>query len=175
MPFTSLTEPPSARFLFCLPLFPTSQAASPPAPLHFLSYRFRSGGRLGFIVGGQGPRRSVIRKEHNREGSSSPEVQAGGASPPSTHPSIRPSILEFNQRHTIGCHLLPDALAGGKQCCCHKPFKVRRLFKASPSSTLISVNLVSLGTREKGAREKSSSFNCVYLFIYLFTDAFPAC
>lgn len=92
LPFTSLTEPPSARFLFCLPLFPTSQAASPPAPPHFLSYRFRSGGRLGFIVCGQGQRRSVIRKEHNREGSSSTEVKAGGASPPSTHPCIHPSI-----------------------------------------------------------------------------------
>lgn len=83
------------------------------------------------------------------------------------HPSIHPSILEFNQRHTIGCHLLPDALAGGKQCCCQKPFKVRRLFKASSSSTLVSVNLVSQGTREReSVKNQAHLIVFIYLFIY---------
>ena len=139
LPFTSLTEPPVCSF----PIFSASHSflhpeRRRPSSLPVLSSLW-SGGRLADSQSlAKAPRRSVIRMRHNREGSSSGEVEGGGGGggegTAAIYPPIHPSILEFNQWHTIGCHLLPDAAAGERRRCCHKPFGVRRLFKASSSS-----------------------------------------
>lgn len=48
---------------------------------------------------------------------------------------------------------------------------MRRPFKASSSSMVVSVNLVSLGTRERKPVKNQAN---LVIFIYLFTDTYPA-